>query len=134
MPDFVLVAAPVFSPTECRTCMTHTDKRGFIDTRAEDGNGHVYICATCVDVAARLVGCLDPKQADDLRHRVADAHNAITSLERELEAERENKFVSLADVRELVTPVRTPPSKEQTEFMEASNTRRRKALLEPDAA
>lgn len=104
MPDFVHVAAPVFSPTNCRTCMTHADKRGFIDTRAEDANGHVYMCASCVDVAARLVGCLDPKQGDDLRHRLADASAAITALERELETERANKVVALADVRTLLAP------------------------------
>ncbi len=101
--DFQHVKNPVFPPGQCRACVTHKDKDGFVDLIAEDSAGfRFYLCASCLFQAGRTLGMLSPDQATGLRQLVVDAQEAVTILERELAVERENKLVSLADVRELI--------------------------------
>lgn len=102
MPDFAWVKAPIFTPTQCITCSTHASKDGFVDLVVDNVEGRVYMCASCIEQAGRRVGMLAKREADKLAARVAEAHDAITALERELEAERENKVVPLADVKKLL--------------------------------
>lgn len=103
MPEFAWVKAPVFSPTRCMSCNTHAHRDGFVDLVSEDANGfRHYLCASCVFTAAQKFGCLAPSQADELRHRLADAAEELLDVRAELEAERENKVVPLADVKRML--------------------------------
>lgn len=102
MPDFFWVKNPVFPPTICAGCNTHAHKDGFVDLLAEDAAGRrFYLCAGCVNTAGNKVGALSKAQGDDLRGRLAGAQEELLALQGELEAERENKVVSLADARKL---------------------------------
>lgn len=112
MPDFQWVKAPVFQPTACMSCMTHSHRDGFVDLLSEDVNGmHHYLCAGCAFTAAQKLGCLSPAQADDLRRRLADAAEELLGVQSELEAERENKVVPLADVKAMLRNGRQTGSK-----------------------
>lgn len=122
MPDFEHVPAPTFSPTCCVACSTHRHDRGFVDLAVEGpvfghdqaGNpvvppgrdfapsGRLYLCASCVDQAARKVGCLDPEQAQAFAEASARDANRIVELEARLAAEEANKVVSLADARTML--------------------------------
>lgn len=103
MPDFAWVQSAIFSPTCCATCMTHRDPGGFVDLLVDTpAAGRLYMCATCVERAGREVHMLSRGQADDLTGRLARQQQQIAALQDELEREKENKLVSLADVRTLV--------------------------------
>lgn len=104
MPDFQHVRSPVFTPTHCIACMNHRDPDGFIDLLVELPIGHLYLCANCTYQAGQRLGMLSPHQADDLTGRLATAQQDIETLQAELAAEREDKVVSLADVRKLISP------------------------------
>ena len=109
MPEFAWVKAPVFPPTLCLACNTHSHPDGFVDLISEDPTGRRhYLCASCVYTAGQKVGCLSPVQADDLRERVAKAHEDLLDIQLELDEERENKVVSLADVKKLMTKKALP--------------------------
>ena len=121
--DFQWVQSPQLAPGRCQSCSTHSHPDGFVDLIAEGplqevpGFGlaaaaRVYLCAGCLRQAARHVGCLEPKQADDLGRRLGEANSRINQLEADLAAEQENKLVSLADVRELVRQRGGRPAKE----------------------
>ena len=103
MPEFQKVQVPVFSPTHCATCLNHLDPDGFVDLIAEVYGEHLYMCASCVYTAANLLGCYSPKQAAKLRTDLGMTRDAVRRLQDELDTERDNKVVSLADVRQLVT-------------------------------
>lgn len=118
MPDFNKVPAPMFSPTRCAACSTHACHEGFVDfvaTTATQGfengapmqplpgepmYGRLYLCARCVWTAARLVGCLDPQQADELTALTVRASAEADVLRDELAAERASKL-SAEDVAAL---------------------------------
>ena len=103
MPEFQWVKAPVFNPTTCSTCFTHSDKNGFVDLIAEDSAGRrFYMCANCVYTAGQKMGMLSPHQGDELRRQLAHAHESILDLQAELEEEKDNKVVSLKDAKTLV--------------------------------
>ena len=103
MPEFGWVRAPVFNPTICTTCFTHSHKDGFVDLIAEDSAGRrLYMCASCVYTAGQKVGMLSPHQADALRRELAHAHENLLDAQAELEEEKDNRVVSLKDARTLV--------------------------------
>jgi hypothetical protein len=129
VPDFHLVPAPVFSPTRCVTCGTTRCDEGFIDLIVETASlgfnehadavhdpagliptlGHLYQCVLCVRQAANAAGCLDPGRWADLRADHDAALDRLEALEGELEAEKQNKVVSLADVLEMRKTDETSP-------------------------
>lgn len=115
MPDFQWLKAPVFTPTQCCTCSTHAHPDGFVDLLADTISGRLYICAGCVNQAGRQIGMLSRENAGDLTDRLADAANLVADLESQLEDEKANKVVSLADVKTLVG-IRGPgrPRKDET--------------------
>ena len=114
MPDFGWVQSPVFSPTRCVTCGTTQWKDGFVDTLVHMGGyisyepgaataeGRVYFCANCMECGGREVGMVDRRQADDMRQRLADAAAENSELPRQLEHEKNNKYLSLEDARKLL--------------------------------
>lgn len=105
MPDFSLVQSPIFSPTSCATCMTHKDVKGFVDLLVDTpAGGRLYMCATCVERAGREVKMLSKDQAADLTKRLTDASEQIRSLEQQLAVEKDNKVLSLEDVKKLLAP------------------------------
>ena len=103
MPDFQFVQSPIFTPTACATCSAHLDRKGFVDLLVDNPlSGRLYMCATCVERAGKELKMLAAHQARDLTDRLARANNKITDLEAKLEAEKQEKFVSLKDVRDLL--------------------------------
>lgn len=102
-PEFAHVPAPVFTPTRCIACWAHAHKDGFIDLVVDDPiAGRAYLCASCVYTAGQKLKMLSPAQADNLTERLRAGQEAISTLQGQLDVERENKYVSLADVKELV--------------------------------
>ncbi len=102
-PDFQWVKAPVFTPTVCKGCMTHKHPAGFVDLLHEDPvAGRLYLCAGCVETAGRQTGMRTRAQYAELADTLDRAESRISQLEAALEDERDNKLVSLADVKELV--------------------------------
>ena len=100
MPEFGWVRAPVFHPTICTTCFTHSNKDGFVDLIAEDGAGNrFYMCASCVYTAGQKVGMLSPHQGDELQRQLDHAKENLIDLQLELEEEKDNKTVSLKDLQ-----------------------------------
>lgn len=124
MPDFQILQSPPYSPTRCVTCGTSRCDEGFVDLIVEEpllgyneqadavhdpsGTiptwGHLLQCVLCVRQAAKAAGCLGPDLWADLRADLGVAHDRITDLEAELEHEKANKVVSLADVLAMNAP------------------------------
>lgn len=103
MPEFSWVKAPVFNPTICTTCFTHSHKDGFVDLIAEDSAGRrLYMCASCVYTAGQRVGMLSPHQGDELQRQLDRAREEVIDLHLELQEEKENRVVSLRDAREIL--------------------------------
>lgn len=122
MPPFNLVPAPVFSPTRCTTCGANRCEGGFVDLIIDDvpiggfdeagsprvsgalgvGFGHLYLCADCSATVASLIGWTSPGQRLELEGELAGYRVKTRDLEEELEAEREQKVVSIGDVLALV--------------------------------
>lgn len=95
--------SPVFTPTQCLTCGTHRDQRGFVDLLVDQPvNGRAYMCATCLFQAGRVLRMLDPEQADRVTRRLGEANDRIGDLEAELAHERANKTVPLADALKML--------------------------------
>lgn len=87
----------------CAGCSTHKHEDGFVNTNVDIlGRGRVYFCAGCVREMARNVGCLDPKQAAELRATVDDINAAGQRLADELAVVKQNLVVPLAEVIDLV--------------------------------
>lgn len=122
MPPFNLVPAPVFSPTRCTTCGANRCGGGFVDLIIddvpiggfdEDGNprvsgelgvgfGHLYLCADCSVTVASLIGWRSPEDWTRAENDVGELSAKVDELERELEAEREQKVVPVGDVVALI--------------------------------
>jgi len=107
MSEFRIVPHAVYSPTRCLTCGDHTGP--FVDTHVEwPGWGHVYLCCPhegrpgCIGQIARLCGWSDPLAVEKLQTDIRNALDHIDSLEAELDKERSDKYVSVAEVRELI--------------------------------
>lgn len=62
-------------------------------------SGRMYLCATCLDQAARVMGCLDPEQAQRLRNNLGAAEEKIKELEAALEEEKQAKVIDLQDLK-----------------------------------
>lgn len=75
--------------------MSPSDRQGFVDLLVDNPvSGRMYLCATCLDQAARVMGCLDPEQAQRLRNNLGAAEEKIKELEAEVEFEKANKVMS----------------------------------------
>lgn len=122
MPEFAWVKAPVFNPTICTTCFTHSHKDGFVDLIAEDSAGRrLYMCASCVYTAGQKVGMLSPHQGDELSRQLAHSREDVLDLQAELEEERNNRVVSLKDARTLVGLTTATVANPQTVANDAGN-------------
>jgi hypothetical protein len=113
MPMFSHVDSPSFSPTMCVACWANSCPRGFVDLQihapvrgfhqgapvscdASDTvatHGRLYLCAQCVEQAGRLFGCLDARQAAELRTLADEAVDRAAELTDALAVERENRLV-----------------------------------------
>jgi hypothetical protein len=83
--------------------MSAKDQSGFVDLLVDTPvNGRLYMCATCLFQAGRVMGMLNPEQSTKLTERLAAASDRVLELERELEQERGSKLVSLDDARRLI--------------------------------
>ena len=103
MPDFQFVQSPVFTPTSCATCMTHHDRKGFVDLLVDTPvNGRLYMCGSCAETAGRVFGMLSREQVADLTKRLAQAQEDLAAAYKSLEKEKSNKTISLADAKKLL--------------------------------
>ena len=116
MSEFNVRADAPFYPNTC-VCGSNT-ATPIVDTGYEILHGYrVYLCAKCVRNAAQVTGHASPEDvAAGVAKIQADAAR-IAELEAELEAERGNKLVSLADVRELVAATTPVASKKRGRFV-----------------
>lgn len=105
-------------------CLLCSSQEGpFVDTGIELGEGsyfrtqeerdaaradrrifglRVYVCGECANAIARPRGWQPPEDVRALEETVTGQLERIAVLEAELERERDNKFVPIAEVRELV--------------------------------
>jgi hypothetical protein len=83
----------------CAGCNTHKHDDGFVNTNFDVlGRGRLYFCAGCVWEMGRVVGCLDPQQAQILRDSCDEIAAASERMADELQATKENMVVPLAEV------------------------------------
>ena len=86
MAEFIHKITPTYGA--CTTCGTSVCADGFVDLIAETnitrdsyqivGNVDVVLCADCITQAARVVGCIPAKEAEDLREsnsQIADEYS-----------------------------------------------------------
>ena len=114
MPDFQRVNAPVFTPTQCVTCMTGSDRDGFVDLLVDMVHpiGHLYMCAHCLYQAGRQVGMLDPDQAQNLTDRLVAGQNTITQIQAELDSLKAKHLQSREEILDLFDDFGIKPPKE----------------------
>jgi hypothetical protein len=81
--------------------MTHKDPKGFVDLLVDTvADGRLYMCATCLNTAGNQTGMLSKQQAETLTRRLTAANDEINKLQIALAEEKEDKFVTLPDLRE----------------------------------
>src|SRR4051812_41816794 len=97
MPEMQLVPAPVLAPGRCATRGRHDGAMVDLMIRPDDPALSPYLCVTCSLEVGRLVGCLDPLQADELRAHYEAVTAEVDRLNDELEFERENKLMTVSD-------------------------------------
>lgn len=126
MSRFLVVPAPVFSPTRCVSCSSNRDGQGFVDLMVDgeavhgydekgdpivregtENFGHLYLCATCVGQVAAALGWVSPEEGTRLRNREIELDGELLEAQAALETARspEGKLVS---VGELVEYLRQP--------------------------
>ncbi len=129
IPEFAWVKAPVFNPTICTTCFTHSHKDGFVDLIAEDSAGRrLYMCASCVYTAGQKVGMLSPHQGDELRRQLAHSHEDVLDLQAQLNEEKDNRVISLKDARELFGGNHAPQQPSEVVAVATGSTDKQRSL------
>lgn len=133
------VDRPRFSPTRCLVCWQNQHPDGFVDFGVDvpehgyteagkmqlppTGNvaleGHLYLCAGCVQTAADKVGCATPADRAKLEQQLADAQAQVTGQQAELERERQSKTVNLDDLRQLLADPAKPAPKHPRKHTDA---------------
>ena len=84
----------------CVICDASVNERGFVDFIGDtlvidrDGGGFtgvvdIYICATCVEQASRLVGCADRDQVEEFAYREIELVNENDKLKDEIQAHQQ---------------------------------------------
>lgn len=83
----------------CAGCSTHKHADGFVNTNLDIlGRGRVYFCAGCVREMAHELGGIDKHQLHALHGQLEELSAAAERLMAEVERERLDKVVPLADV------------------------------------
>lgn len=99
----------MFTPSQCLACGTHKDPGGFVDLIVDrPPDGRRYLCANCVQAAARTLGHVGPEVVAEWKNRIAAATAERDALLAKLDEERENKVVKLNDVLRIVEGRRGP--------------------------
>lgn len=119
MPHFVLRQHAEKPPTVCATCSTNRCQEtelapgGFVDTLVDTYmggiKGRVYLCATCVIAAGKLVGCVAPNVAETMRADIEDLTTRLAAALDEVETEKGAKVISIDDARTLFAEKRSGP-------------------------
>lgn len=93
-------------------CMCGNGNGPFIDLMVEDAGEHRYLCMErCGEACARALNWSPPEHVDDLVGRLAAAVSENERVCALLEAERENKVLSLADAKVLLETAKTSTPK-----------------------
>lgn len=118
------VDRPTLSPTRCVVCWQNQHPDGFVDFGVEvpeagfdetgrgkvrTGDvvaleGHLYVCAGCVQQAAVQVGCLDPAGRQRVDEQLAEAADELAELADRLEQAKADRVISLDDALTLLAP------------------------------
>jgi hypothetical protein len=104
MSEFAKIEHPQRSPTQCVACQGHNGP--FIDLQQElPGYGYLYLCIGseeipgCLMQMARMADMASPAEVEKFFAREAELVGQIGELEGELEEERDQKVVSVAELR-----------------------------------
>src|ERR1051326_8454453 len=86
-------------PTGCVLCGEASNRYGFVDMIADvavfrdpseiTGYVDVVICASCLEQAARNVGCATRKEVEDLAHKEIELLNELEKTRDEVVSERQ---------------------------------------------
>ena len=96
MAEFLWVEKPAYGV--CATCGSSDNARGFVDCMGQTsllrgteiaGDVDIVLCATCLEQAARMVGCASGEETTALTQRVIDAEEEAEKLKDEIAAHQQ---------------------------------------------
>lgn len=95
-------------PQGCTICMNSSSPRGLVDMVGDvnvvrdgyeiTGVVDIIVCGTCLEQAARLVGCASQKEVEDFAYRELELMNQLEKAKDEAHAERQKHEQFIAGI------------------------------------